>query len=191
MIRLAYQGVYCSIQGEGALLGEPMVFVRLAGCSVGCPQCDTQYRFYRHASESEIVRSCEAYRHAARWAWITGGEPTDQEITPLIQALRDAGWQVAVATSGIREAPRCDWLSVSPHSPGKPVQWYGHEVKIVGGLNGLDLATCDPRDYLSYPYRYVVPCAGQRDQLERCRQWVYRNPGWRLGLQAHKEWSVA
>ncbi len=32
-----------TIQGEGAYTGIPSVFVRLQGCPVGCPWCDTKH----------------------------------------------------------------------------------------------------------------------------------------------------
>lgn len=35
---LAPEGVFWTLQGEGALQGTPMAFVRLAGCSVKCKQ---------------------------------------------------------------------------------------------------------------------------------------------------------
>jgi organic radical activating enzyme len=37
--------VFRSWQGEGLLLGRRMVFLRLAGCAVGCRYCDTAWAF--------------------------------------------------------------------------------------------------------------------------------------------------
>ena len=54
-LSLAADGVFHTLQGEGHLLGQPMTFVRLAGCSVGCAGCDTIYRKVRRASVEEIV----------------------------------------------------------------------------------------------------------------------------------------
>ena len=54
-LKLASQGVYWTIQGEGHFVGEPMVFIRLAGCSVGCPKCDTNYKPVREATVDEIA----------------------------------------------------------------------------------------------------------------------------------------
>jgi len=33
--------VFASIQGEGAYVGEPQVFLRLRGCPLRCAWCDT------------------------------------------------------------------------------------------------------------------------------------------------------
>ncbi|MCD8490558.1 MAG: hypothetical protein LRY51_00895 [Geovibrio sp.] len=35
--------VFHSVQGEGLYAGARQLFVRLAGCSVGCDYCDTQF----------------------------------------------------------------------------------------------------------------------------------------------------
>lgn len=175
----AIASVFRSIQGEGAQLGVPMTFVRLAGCSIGCPQCDTDYRVRRKMPVDAVVAEVAALTPPWGWVWVTGGEPTDRDLMPLRHALRSGGWHVALATAGIRPVYDWDWISVSPHAPGRPVQDGGHEVKLIFALNGLDPAACDPRDYLNFPYRY----ANDRD-------WVDANPGWRLSIQAHKVWGL-
>lgn len=191
-MKLAKQGVYWSIQGEGALLGEPMVFIRLAGCSIGCPQCDTDYCADRSWEVPEIVKAVKAC-DPAHWVWITGGEPSDHALGPLVGELRNAKYKVAIATAGTRAylPSTFDWISVSPHSPGKPAFWSGHECKLVFGLNGLHPDQCEPRDYLSFPYRYAMPCDGVTESEAWARKWIKDNPGWRLGFQAHKAWGVA
>ena len=57
---LAPQGVFRTIQGDGTYAGTPMTFVRLAGCSVGCPQCDTDYSVAERTSVKDIVERCKA-----------------------------------------------------------------------------------------------------------------------------------
>lgn len=103
---LASQGVFRTIQGEGAMLGVPMTFIRLAGCSVGCQHCDTDYRVHRRVTLDELVREVCGEAALGGWAWITGGEPTDHDLGPLVQGLKRAGLRVALATSGHREAGR-------------------------------------------------------------------------------------
>src|SRR5690348_9947144 len=77
---LAPQGVFRTVQGEGALLGVPMVFIRLAGCSVGCAGCDTDYSPDSFRSLAEIEAEVKAVRGNAEWVFITGGEPADHEL---------------------------------------------------------------------------------------------------------------
>ena len=198
---LAPNAVFWSWQGEGHLRGFPMVFIRLAGCSVGCPQCDTDYSAERTASAEEIAAEVAAtwprgYRD--RWVWITGGEPYDRQLRPLFRALRGVGASIAVATSGVHRAiTPVDWLSVSPHG-GTLLQRYGSEVKLVDGLDGLDpwswLAD-NPDDTTDFLYRYVQPlsvdgveCA---ESLARCVAFCRHHPNWALSRQDHIHWGMS
>lgn len=87
--------VFSSIQGEGAFVGAPQVFLRLAGCPLRCRWCDTpgSWRIDRERSarifgregeraEPGWVSAAEAARwveeldpHRSRALSITGGEP--------------------------------------------------------------------------------------------------------------------
>jgi 7-carboxy-7-deazaguanine synthase len=169
-----------------------MVFVRLAGCSVGCPGCDTNYRVARRVTIEALLVEIQAAipAHAKRpWVWITGGEPTDHDIVPLIDCLHTLKLPVALATSGVRPAPNgLEWLSVSPHSVDAK-QRNGHEVKAVPGLNGLSWEDIEEIGRWSFPYRYVQPLDGTPP--DECVRFVLSHPGWRLGIQAHKVWNVA
>lgn len=196
--------IFWTIQGEGHLRGFQMAFVRLAGCSVGCVQCDTDYRVDSRATEEEIVARVTEVQPAGdrdHWVWITGGEPTDHNLRPLLRALKQRGFSTAVATSGVRRLIEpVDWLSVSPHSadPAKFQQRYGNEIKIVDGLNGLSLdewATAFPDDTTDFLYRYVQPMSDGKvelpESLERCKSFLSGRPRWALSRQDHHHWSVA
>ena len=193
MLKLAPQGVFWTVQGEGWLAGEPMVFIRLAGCSVGCPQCDTNYTLHEEASEEEIVRRCVALRdenRRAAYVWVTGGEPTDQDLTGLNKMLWQHRFKPCLATSGVRKAHGQWWcLSVSPHTPDF-VQRSGSELKLVPGLNGLRLSDIDLQG-CDFAYRWVQPMAGCRDSLKECCEWLKDNPIWRMSPQSHKAWGMA
>jgi 7-carboxy-7-deazaguanine synthase len=193
---LAPHGVFWTIQGEGALQGEPMAFIRLAGCSIGCAQCDTDYRVNRRVALSDLVSealSVVPAGFARPWVWLTGGEPTDHNLMTLAAALRSYGFVVALATSGKRAVPNglADWLSVSPHSL-EIQQRNGHELKVVPELNGLSWDAVTELGRLSFPYRYLQPMAGPESQRseQACIAFVQQHPGWRLGVQAHKGWGL-
>lgn len=203
MYPLARDGVFMTLQGEGLLLGKPTVFVRLAGCPVGCEFCDTDYAVTGdRADAAEIAqRAVVAASPAARWAWVTGGEPAVHDLAPLYAALRRAGFRVALATSGVREigpmgsaAGGPDFVSVSPHRLDE--SWLvrrGDQVNVVPGLNGLTLAgveAADDRgDFAGFPTRWVTPLYGSDPAAVLA--WVMRRPGWRVGIQAHRAWGVA
>lgn len=192
MISLAPQGIFWTVQGEGYFAGEPMIFIRTAGCSVGCETCDTNYRFCMDLTEERIVEQCERLRDEhkrAKYVWITGGEPTDQDLTALNKALWSASFKPCLATSGIRkvEGPWW-WLSVSPHTTDF-VQRSGAELKLVPQLNGLQLDELN-LDGLSFSYSYVQPMAGSKSSLDACLEWLKTHPEYRMSPQNHKAWGL-
>lgn len=201
---LAPNPVFWTIQGEGHLRGFQMCFVRLAGCSIGCHNCDTDYSVGSRESASEIARLADAATPSNardRWVWITGGEPTDHDIGPLISELRARRFSIALATAGHKRfIPPVDWLSVSPHDPLKWVQTYGNEVKIVDGLSRHsigDFLRVHPDSQTDFMYRYVqpltLPNSKHEDQLSlhRCIEFLKTNPNWSLSRQDHHYWGVA
>jgi len=94
--------VFASIQGEGHYVGEPQVFLRLAGCPMRCAWCDTpgswavtagrRARIVRASQQVEAlahdaprsVASAERTRREDQWAtpfqaavWVASAEPGD------------------------------------------------------------------------------------------------------------------
>jgi 7-carboxy-7-deazaguanine synthase len=114
--------VFASVQGEGLRQGEPTLFVRLAGCNLRCPFCDTKSAWSggRDRTAAEIAAEVRGLRRGfpARWVCLTGGEPLLQDIGPLVRRLKDDGFLVQVETNGVLE-PRfaADWYTVSPKPP--------------------------------------------------------------------------
>lgn len=199
---LSSNPIFWTIQGEGRMRGFQMCFIRLAGCSVGCPGCDTDYRKKEMATPQEIAQRADDVtppNARERWAWITGGEPTDHHLDPLIDALREKRFSIALATSGHRAVTSpVDWLSVSPHDPSKWVQTSGHEVKIVPDLNGFaiaDFRRAHPDEDTDFRYRYVQPLSIDKQEdpasLRTCLAFVQAHPNWALSRQDHHHWGVA
>lgn len=80
---LAVNEVFVSVQGEGASLGQPCVFLRLAGCNLACRWCDTPqaWDFARFPAATErqavpiaILREQLLQTRRQRLV-VTGGEP--------------------------------------------------------------------------------------------------------------------
>jgi organic radical activating enzyme len=199
---LAKNAIFWTIQGEGHLRGLQMCFVRLAGCSVGCAMCDTDYRRAEFATADDIAQRVDALtpnESRVRRVWITGGEPTDHDLGPLIDALRARRFSIALATSGHRPVTaNVDWLSVSPHDPAKWMQTSGSELKIVPGLNGFSIEqfrSARPDDQTQFEYRYVQPLSMDKREdpqsLQTCLAFVRANPNWALSRQDHHYWNVA
>ena len=114
--------LFFSLQGEGATIGRPSVFIRLMGCSVGCVWCDTKYSWAGPPLEektlSEILDFCE--EHEGAQVVVTGGEPLESpQFSVLIESLHRAGLRVEVETAGHVPPPedalkRVNQWNVSP-----------------------------------------------------------------------------
>lgn len=137
--------IFASVQGEGAWVGAPMTFIRLAGCCVGVPYkqeekvcaqlqlyqekctswdgtefaCDTDFRVHERMTVEDITRVPEVV--AAKRVCITGGEPLIHDIRSLIHQLSKyvAPSCIHLETSGVRLLPLTSqemWVAVSPKS---------------------------------------------------------------------------
>lgn len=110
--------IFCSIQGEGRLLGTPSIFIRTAGCNLRCVWCDTPYTSWRPQGTdwtvAQILRRITRYR--ARHVVITGGEPLlAHEIAELTAEVKKNGCHVTVESAGTVFKPlACDLISLSP-----------------------------------------------------------------------------
>jgi organic radical activating enzyme len=121
---LDVHSVFYTIQGEGPLTGHPAVFVRLAGCNLQCPLCDTDYTSTRRRMAPEaLTREVRAAHPGPRLVVITGGEPFRQDITLFVLLLLDEGYQVQIETNGTLPPPpglpgseQNVWLVCSPKS---------------------------------------------------------------------------
>ena len=101
--RLRVSEVFASIQGEGASLGTPSVFVRLQGCAVGCAWCDTKYSWDpRRGREVTLDALLAAVKAAGpENVVVTGGEPLEHPaFAELITGIKSLGLRVEVETAG-------------------------------------------------------------------------------------------
>src|SRR3954470_23375151 len=83
--------LFYSIQGEGALVGVPSVFVRTSGCNLGCRWGDTPYTSGRpEGEEGPLDRTLsEVCAYPAKHVVVTGGEPMiAPQIVELTKRLR-------------------------------------------------------------------------------------------------------
>lgn len=94
-------GIFKTIQGEGPFSGQPAIFIRLAGCNLQCPGCDTDYTTdRRQLHASEIIEQIVTMGQPPFLVVITGGEPFRQDITALANGLFATGYRVQIETNG-------------------------------------------------------------------------------------------
>ena len=183
--------IFYSLQGEGCHSGEAAVFVRLSGCNLRCPFCDTDHESGKQTTEEAIV--AETVKYPARRVVVTGGEPALQLTESLVEALHAAGKLVAVETNGTHTLPqRVDWVTLSPKDAflgpqAKPVLTKADELKVV--YDGVH----EPMEYtdIAAKYRFLQPmdCG---DPVRNARitaatvAYIATHPQWRLSLQIHK-----
>ena len=189
--------IFYSLQGEGCNTGTPAIFVRLSGCNLDCPFCDTDHISGKEMTEGEIIE--EVSRYKASLVVITGGEPALQLTESLVEMLHLLGKTVAVETNGTVELPKnVDWITLSPKDAflgekATPVLKYADELKLV-----FDEDMCkDARPCVStyaninVNHRFLQPCdtgdaSKNAEIIQKTIDYCKEHPEWRLSLQTHK-----
>lgn len=98
--------IFASVNGEVNRWhqGSPAVFVRLQGCNLDCPYCDTPEAKSPNADTLLMTRHalCDKIeKYNIRRVVITGGEPLLQpQVFDLIEMLLLTGYEVSVETNG-------------------------------------------------------------------------------------------
>lgn len=93
--------VFATIQGEGPFAGTPAVFIRLYGCNLRCPMCDTDYTSNQFsATPTFFLDALKEMSSPSKLVVISGGEPFRQNLTPLVAELVANGYTVQVETNG-------------------------------------------------------------------------------------------
>jgi 7-carboxy-7-deazaguanine synthase len=116
----------------------------------------------------------------------TGGEPLLQLDEPLIAALHERGFDVAVETNGTRPAPRSlDWICVSPKAGAPFVQTTGSELKLVYPQENAPPEKFAP---LAFEHFFLQPMDGPdvARNTELAIDYCLKHPQWRLSIQTHK-----
>src|SRR6266852_2383416 len=116
-----------TIQGEGALIGKPTVFVRAGGCDFRCSWCDTLYAVLPKYKDEWVKMSPEQVFAKVRelsplpiLVTLSGGNPAMQPFGPLVDMGHQAGYTCALETQGSIMKPWMRWLDYLTLSPKPP-----------------------------------------------------------------------
>lgn len=186
---------FVSVQGTGHLAGVVQYFVRFAGCSVRCPirgECDEPDALKREAGAEleadDVARRAMLAVGCGSWLHITGGEPTDQPdgLREMVAAAHHAGLRVHIQTSGVREVPWCEWVTVSPKSELR--QRCGDELVLVDRGQGIDELRA-LQAHTGFRHYFLLPLWGG-DAGTSYQKVIRMGRPWRLAAQQHKHWGV-
>ena len=172
-----------TIQGEGALIGLPTVFVRTGGCDFRCSWCDSlhavdaQYRdTWVPMNAAQVMDKVIALSNGKPlMVSLSGGNPAIQPLEDLIDMGHNRGYRFALETQGSRARSwfaDLDMLVLSPKPPssGMETDWDMLSA-CIEAANGADtvlkMVVFDEADYL-----YAQDVASRFPQIP-----VYLQPG--------------
>ena len=207
--------VFLTVQGEGANIGRPAVFIRFAGCNLWsgreqdrakavCRFCDTDFvGGTKYATAYELASMAAALWPVGQhhqMVVLTGGEPLLQVDATLLEMLRTCGFYTAVETNGTQALRgHVDWLCVSPKAGAPLALRDANELKLVYPQKGAD-----PEAFADFaaPIRWLSPMASQspnsqvrarvaKRNIAAANAYCLAHPEWRLAIQAHKFWGVS
>jgi 7-carboxy-7-deazaguanine synthase len=123
-----------TIQGEGALIGTPTVFVRTGGCDYRCSWCDTLHavdKKYKNdwleMSANDVFKQVETLSGGQPiLVTLSGGNPAIQDLSELITLGKAKGYRFAMETQGSVSAAwfaELDYLTLSPKAPSSKMMF--------------------------------------------------------------------
>ena len=185
---------FYTLQGEGFHTGRAAWFIRLGGCDVGCVWCDVKESWDASVHPKRTVQQMvnEALLHPGRLAVITGGEPLMHPLDELTTALRNAGFETNLETSGAHPlSGDWDWICLSPKKFKPPLP------EVLASANEFKVVVYHPSDLewmqqflplLRKDCRlYLQPEWSKTEQISPLLvDYIRKNPAWRLSLQTHK-----
>ena len=166
----------------------PAIFIRLAGCNLACPWCDTDFTEKSELDEDGILLLLRQW--PCKRVILTGGEPSVQDLEPLLKTLKSERYYVAIETNGTNSLLRykghglIDWITVSPKTPEIRVDAVIDEIKVVWPTE-LSLASISQA---TAKYHYIQPCDDEHkaENTKSAIKYILENPKWRLSVQTQK-----
>lgn len=140
-----------TVQGEGALLGKPTIFVRTGGCDLRCLWCDTLYAVLpEYKSEWKPMTAQQIFTEVERLSdhhpilvTLSGGNPALQPLETLIDLGHAHQYTFAMETQGSVARSwftKLDYLTISPKPPSSKqvTRWDRLERCITSAMSSQD-----------------------------------------------------
>ena len=182
-----------SVQGEGAWMGTNAFFIRLAGCDVGCPWCDTKisWNVKKHPKIAIADLISEAVNANPAIVVITGGEPLMHDLTELTSQLKMQGLRSHLETSGSYPfSGNFDWVTFSPKQfkhPHESIYEKVSELKVVvSNPSDLIFAEQNAARILPNVVKYLQPEWTTASSKDLVIEYVLAHRDWRVSVQTHK-----
>jgi 7-carboxy-7-deazaguanine synthase len=118
-----------TIQGEGALMGQPTIFVRAGGCDLRCQWCDTMHavderkygdEWEEMKTEDVLEKIISLSKGYPMLVTLSGGNPAMQPLEELLSEGHLMEYSFALETQGTISRPwfeELDYLILSPKGP--------------------------------------------------------------------------
>ena len=176
--------IFAALQGEGASIGAPSIFMRLSRCNLACEWCDTAYtwrfegdnRPHRDGTSfakadnqftlSEAETAALILAHPQQRLVITGGEPLLQapalaRLIPLLKAERP-GLHIEVETNGtVAPTPALDGL-IEQYNVSPKLAHSGNPAELALIPDRLAAFAADPRAW----FKFVISQPVDVDEVE-------------------------
>jgi len=198
--------IFLTKQGEGYHTGRKSVFIRFSGCNLWsgmekdrdkaiCNWCDTDF-----VGTDGLNGGKYSTDQIAKLVWdlwptnileapyivCTGGEPLLQLDQFFVDEMHRNGFEIAIETNGTCIPPnKIDWICVSPKNNTDLVLKTGDELKFVYPQSNFS-----PQQFEKFNFNhfFIQPMDGTHyDKNEKMsREFIKKNPHWKLSLQTHK-----
>jgi organic radical activating enzyme len=189
-MNLKVNEIFYSLQGEGGRQGEASIFIRLSGCNLKCPFCDTDFSGGMDMPVGRILSLIRDF--PCRWIVWTGGEPCLQLTEDILLFFKEKAYLQAIESNGCyRLSGLLDYTAVSPKGDtayARSINPQVDEVRLpiekgdtLPAIESLPAAAF----YFLSPI-FTQNQATTQANIRYCVEQVKLHPQWRLSLQIHK-----
>jgi 7-carboxy-7-deazaguanine synthase len=157
------------LQGEGINIGKKMILMRLAGCNIQCPDCDTIYSWRFSSLEKKkllfyygekIIEQIQHFKNSTNHLLITGGEPAlwEENLVNLIHHLPN--FYFDIETSGYSE-----WSLLKSHQLLEKIQFnISPKIGVLKPKKDLDIK--DIKILQNPPIHYIIKIVTSKNNFK-------------------------